>query len=112
MSRSRSRPGQELEHYAWERTEEGFSSEWRCWSHAGHFVERLWANNSRDCDGRYQSSGEDRCHMQKLYWHRVWDARVLDGELVRVLSDEYPPFPLWINIDSAQRDYAAEAAGY
>ena len=106
------RPGDELEHYAWEPTDEGFESMWYTWSYTGHFVHRAWANNSRDCDGRYHREGIDRCHLQKLYWHRVSFSRYFDGDIHQVLQPDYPPLPLWQDVQYAQRDYAAEAAGY
>lgn len=106
------RPGQELEHYAWERTDEGFESQWSVWAHLGYVVAHQWAQNSRDCDGRLHRSGRCYARLSRLYAHQQWYGRLVDGELVRIIDQDAPPLPIWEGFDESQRDYAAEAAGY
>ena len=60
------RPGQELTHYHFEYTDEGWSSETNTWRFDGELVYRKWCTDGRDCDGRLSHGGSDVCELRKL----------------------------------------------
>lgn len=91
------RPGQSLTWSKWYRTDEGWSSEGCTWSHEGDGVRCQYGTDGVDCDGRLRQGGE--------LFAPLADLRT--GETVDGI-----PYPAWEEIESWQRDYAAEAAGY
>lgn len=84
-------------------TDEGYSymETVYCWD--GVVLTRRSYGSSRDCDGPRESSQEDVC----VGWGHpiVW----VGDELVQ---DKRYDTPRWEEVESSQRDYFAEAAGY
>ena len=80
------------------RTDEGWRSEWETWRLRDGVVEHEHGADERDCDGRFERTGDASCPIHKLH----------DGY---VLGDGIT-FPKWEQGDSSQRDHSAEAAGY
>ena len=74
------------------RDEEGYSSRDVIISHKGSHLEMEVKSEASDCDGRVSS-----------YTEYTWP---IGGEL------QQSGVPKWKKIDSSQRDYAAERAGY
>jgi hypothetical protein len=77
--------------------EEGWSAEGETWTHWRDHIERTVWTDGRDCDGRMSTETVLRC------------------DLAHLMDDERPdrePYPDWQRIESSQRDYQAEAAGY
>lgn len=93
-------PDTALTHTEGGPNEEGFSYETTTWTHNGHVVTRQWCEESRDCDGRLDRSGEEYCPLSML----------ADSECV--CDEDGPRHPSWQHVDASQRDYAAEAMGY
>lgn len=96
------RPGQRLQHYWSTRTEEGWSGEGSSWEHDADRggILRESITEGRDCDGMLTQTGEDFAPYANL---RAGYQDEIDPEIV---------YPVWDEIDSAQRDEYAEAAGY
>jgi len=92
------RPGDTLEHYCAQVTDEGYSSERTTWSHDGDAVLSTCETDGRDCDGRMTTYSAVVAHETNL---RV---RSVDG------APAY--MPDWRKVKSSQRDYSAEAMGY
>ena len=59
------KPGQRLEHFTNESTDEGWHSESTTWHYPDDeaAVYREWCSDGRDCDGRLTTGGEVRCHL-------------------------------------------------
>ena len=83
-------PGQRLVHNEGGPRDEGYCYTQETWEHDGRYVVRCWAEESKDCDGRYDSYDRSRVNISSIIDHR----------------------PEWEHESSSQRDYAAEAAGY
>jgi len=83
-------PGQRLVHNEGGPTEEGYCWSQETWEHTGRYVVRCWAEESKDCDGRYDRYARSRVKISEIKDH----------------------FAEWESDGSSQRDYAAEAAGY
>jgi hypothetical protein len=92
------RPGQSLHWGKSWRHEEGWSSEGETWTHVGTAVERDAWTDGRDCDGRMSTYTRLSCAMDRL--------------TARTVDEDREPYPDWERIESSQRDYQAEAAGY
>lgn len=91
--------GQSLHHYRGGPTDEGWSSESVRWTLDGGIVTRETVQDGRDCDGRLTRHYVDVCPIAKLASEPAY----------------YDPgfkVPRWQSIDSRQRDYSAEQAGY
>lgn len=106
-------PGDVLEHYSSEDTEEGWASEYDCWSYEDGVIDREYVSDGRDCDGRLSHASQSYCRVGALKADEspkgptflTWETRgnpPCDSHLR----------PLWIFGDSSQRDYSAEAMGY
>ena len=93
------RPGERKSWGTAQQTEEGWESEWVIWEHAGDKVLRESGADGTDCDGRLSTFNEYVCPLNKLHWGG-WGGEGIGR------------FPEWEKLDSSQRDYAAEAAGY
>ena len=93
------RPDQELEHAFCEPTDEGWHSEYVCWSHAGDRVELQFLDRSRCCDGRYDRGGTLIAALDSLANRKPY-------------YDDDPMLPSWRTDREWQRDHNAEAAGY
>lgn len=93
------RPGQSLSHYQWERTDEGWSSEFHSWEYTDNLIRRYCVSDGRDCDGR-------------LTQEQVAECPVVD--LASGYSDleERVRYPEWTEEGRSQRDEYAEAMGY
>ena len=89
--------GQTLRHWSGGPTDEGYNSESNVWSFDGYVVTNEWSTDGRDCDGRQTQHGVSQC--------RVRD--VAAGN-----EDFGVRYPLWQQVSSGQRDYAAEAMNY
>lgn len=95
------RPGDVLTWGTGGPNEEGWSSRTNQWRHDGTRVVHTLNTDQRDCDGRLSTHNVEAAQRYDLAIHRrIGD----DGVAVRL--------PAWENLDSSQRDYAAEAAGY
>ena len=80
-----------------ERTDEGWSSEGCTWSHDGAGVRCQYGSDGVDCDGRLRRGGELYAPLAALHAGRTVDDVT---------------YPAWEKVESWQRDYQAEAAGY
>jgi hypothetical protein len=89
--------GQTVTHSSGGQTDEGYSWATNTYSFDGKTVTCEWSTDSRDCDGRYTSSGTSYCPLARL------------GGGYR--EDEIA-YPAWEPGDARQRDYSAEAMGY
>lgn len=89
--------GQSLTWSKWERTDEGWSSEGYTWTHEEQGVRRQWGSDGVDCDGRLRQGGELYAPLAALHAGRTVDDVT---------------YPAWEKVESWQRDYQAEAAGY
>lgn len=83
------RPEQSLSWDHYENHDEGWSSTWTIWRYRDGKLQLEQATDGTDCDGRLST------HV----------------ELVAVVPAS-GAFPHWDEVNSGQRDYAAEAAGY
>lgn len=91
------RSGQTLHYSSGGATDEGYWWVGHEWEFDGETLWTRWSTEGRDCDGRITRSGESWCraHEAQAGYH----------------FDEVR-YPLWHEGEVAQRDYAAEAAGY
>lgn len=78
-------------------TEEGYHEEGATYFLNGDTLTQEWWYDGRDCDGRMTREGECECRIDQLA------AGYQEGEIT---------WPKWEPVNSRQRDYAAEAAGY
>ena len=82
------KPGQILNHYHWERTDEGWSSRLDTWTfdEDDGFIYNNTVDDGRDCDGRLTTRYLYRVHTSKLpfpctappLWEEVKPASVYD----------------------------------
>jgi hypothetical protein len=92
------RPGQ-TRHWARSYpTDEGWNAEGETWTHEGDHVARTSWTDGRDCDGRMSTDTRLECALERLTDRRD--------------SPDWEPSPDWLRVESSQRDYQAEAAGY
>lgn len=91
--------GQDLSHFTFRSTEEGWHSSYVRYVRRGDWIICESEQSGRDCDGRLDRNSVTRCHV---------------CELARGYHDENDDihFPNWQKVSEGQRDYAAEAAGY
>ena len=89
-------PGQGVEFWYSGRHDEGWESHIERLVYDGEQVVHDWCTDGTDCDGRMSRSGT-RVMVSPDGWQ---------SEMFGV------PVPTWKAVDSSQRDYAAEAAGY
>lgn len=94
------RPGQTLSWGKGWRHEEGWSSVSYTWTHTGDGILEAFASDGTDCDGRLSRYSETFCPLDRLASH-AWE---WNGSM------QYTP--AWEPVESSQRDYQAEAAGY
>ena len=90
-------PEEDATFYSGGPTDEGYSHRWTEYRLDGDRVLCRSRYDARDCDGRVTGGDE--------YF-------ALLSELTADTSHEGPARPLWRRMDSHQRDYSAEAAGY
>lgn len=83
-------------------TDEGWGAEGCAWMHDGNRVLRRWWSDGVDCDGRLSRNGVDVSRVVDLA--AVQSEQIFNGRIICR--------PDWEQIDSTQRDYTAEAAGY
>jgi hypothetical protein len=98
-------PNQDVEFYERHPTEEGWSSLWQRYYNDGNGVSYEWGSDGVDCDGRLEQGGESFCQFSDLMSR---DMNMLDP----CPENEGIYAPQWQSVDSHQRDYQAEAAGY
>lgn len=94
------RQGQTLRWATGGRTDEGWFRECVEWELLGMILYRRDFADGADCDGRLSTSAECYCHLE---------------DLASGSTDPDDPaigYPCWERLESSQRDYAAEAAGY
>jgi hypothetical protein len=91
-------PGQRLELFQLQRHEEGWSSSGKSFEHTGEAILQEIHDDGTDCDGRLTYSSTSVCPL---------------AELAAFVSDYFEePLPRWTVLESEQRDFNAEAAGY
>lgn len=98
--RIRLRARQTLEWRVRTQTDEGWFEQSVRWTHAVDRVTRVSETDGRDCDGRTSTRSVSECPIDRL---------AADVNPVRF---GWPATPDWRPVDSSQRDYSAEAAGY
>jgi hypothetical protein len=94
------KPGQGLQWGKSWRHDEGWSSEDYYWRYPkdGGVIFRSHGTDGTDCDGRMSTIHESFCFPEDLQAHFV--------------DEDTPMLPKWERINSRQRDYQAERAGY
>lgn len=97
------RDGESLELFEGGPTDEGNCAEWTTYTRDGDVITCEWSRSERDCDGQHSASGECETTIDDL---TADPAESCDWGLDR------PARPQWRAIDSRQRDYSAESAGY
>jgi hypothetical protein len=114
-------PLQKLDWTVSGRHEEGWFREGMSLYHAPDgFVRMILWSDGTDCDGRHSTETELVAPLTAIQRadHSKWDADVLEWhrepEWRRYSSPPVfrPRTPEWVEEDSFQRDYFAEAAGY
>jgi hypothetical protein len=91
-------PGQRLTLSSFSRHEEGWTRQWKSFEHTGEAVEHTTHEDGTDCDGRSSYTATCLCPL---------------SELAAFKSDYFEePLPKWTVLESEQRDYTAEQAGY
>lgn len=96
------RDGDEISHCEHESHEEGFSTEWNTWERDGSAIVNTWSTADRCCDGNFSRDGAHESSTRELEAHA---SEEICGEMA-------PARPVWTQLNSRQRDYSAEAAGY
>lgn len=91
------RDDDKLQWSAFEQTDEGWSSEFECWTREGGIITRYAGSDGRDCDGRLSASVTLQCPWSLL------NAGYREDGIA---------YPEWKEESRAYRDYQAEAAGY
>jgi hypothetical protein len=91
-------PGQRLSLFHAERHEEGWHCIRKSFEHTGEAILQEIHNDGTDCDGRLTYSSTSACPLAEL------------GAFVSDCCKE--PLPRWTVLESEQRDFSAEAAGY
>lgn len=100
------RPGQELNWFVSEPTEEGFSAQAESWEHCGDYVQCHISSWGRDCDGRHGSDSEYTCDLDQL---------AAGGERIVSKEGDKPEViqvPHWVHGERSQYDEFAESMGY
>lgn len=92
------RDGETLTHSTGGPCDEGCHYETYSWSRDGETISFSSQQWGRDCDGGYERSHEATC--------AIWDLAARDS------FEDTHGTPQWEKVDSRQRYYAAEAAGY
>lgn len=77
--------------------DEGYHRKWTQYTYDDAVIVCETETDSRDCDGRFQSSQVHECSI---------------GDLRAFLNPNNVPMPRWTERYSGQRDHAAEAMGY
>jgi len=95
------RDGESLRWATGGRTDEGYRWAGCTWSREGSHITLQWGSEERDCDGRFDRSGELETTTLEL------TARAAYGDETGLIR-----LPEWHDVDSRQRDHTAEAAGY
>ena len=117
--------GRKISHSSGGPTDEGWSASGSEYYFADGGVYREWWADGRDCDGRMSTQGTDfcradmlqdrvvveclECHDSNTYSHGDTIGSCPCGSDSLGIIGFYPE---WSRVDSSQRDYAAEAAGY
>ncbi len=118
-----------ISHETSERTDEGWSASGARYWLADDTVWREWFSDGVDCDGRLWRGGTDSCHITRLDARAIGECVRCHNTIVRTrgekpahcfVCDPMNPAPIdwterypdWQAVESAQRDYQAEAAGY
>lgn len=91
------RPGRPVVIETGGQTDEGYHWSMERLTVEGDTVTLETETDARDCDGRYSTSDRFTCRVDRM-----------DG-YVNGYGDRVPD---WKRVDSSQRDYTAEAAGY
>jgi hypothetical protein len=81
-------------------TDEGYSYTAEQYSFDGQHVVSKWRTDARDCDGRITHTGSAHCRFSRL------SSGTFADEVNAV------QFPDWMQGESSQRDFSAEAMGY
>lgn len=87
------KPHKPIAHSEGGPTDEGYEWERTIYEFDGYYVTATYAHESSCCDGRFSSNREMRCP-------------------VGLLRASKRRSPMWEKVNSSQRDYFAEAAGY
>ncbi len=82
-------------------TDEGSYGKWSTYSRDGDVITCDGEKSERDCDGSHSSA-----------WLCETTIDALKSGPACEWDPEQPPTPQWRAVDSSQRDYSAEAAGY
>lgn len=91
-------PGQRLSLFHAERHEEGWNCSRKSFEHTGEAILQEIHDDGTDCDGRLTYSSTSVCPL---------------AELAAFVTDYFEePLPRWTVLESEQRDFTAEAAGY
>lgn len=98
-------------------TEEGYSVTHSEYAFDGKTVTRESHTDSRDCDGRMSHTTLTRCRVRKLASRAPYVDRDFVATARDTFDETYCPvpgamLPMWERIDTRQRDYSAESAGY
>jgi len=92
------KPGQTLAYGDSYSHDEGWTSTGSRYTHEGEHLMLEWFSDGTDCDGRLSQSGTLYCAIGKLQTKPS-----IDGQHM---------MPEWQELNSRQRDYAAETMGY
>ncbi|MHA1574408.1 MAG: hypothetical protein ACTSX8_10485 [Alphaproteobacteria bacterium] len=95
------RDGESVDMFEGGPTDEGSSAKWTTYTRDGDTIACDSQQSSRDCDGAHSSA-----------WECETTIRDLTAAEPISWNPERPPMPQWSALDSSQRDYSAEAAGY
>lgn len=95
------RGGDLIELFEGGQTDEGSEATWTTYSRVGDVITCDSQSSGRDCDGAHSSA-----------WECETTIRDLTAAEPIEWNPERPPMPQWRAVDSSQRDYAAESAGY
>ena len=113
------KPLQTLEWHYWHRDEEGYSAAWYKWEWQGAFIVESVYSEGRDCDGKVSRGDISRCHYLALNADPVLDWTAWNEQWSRPGPHIEAPLPspgmfkpAWKTVESTQRDFSAEAAGY
>jgi len=94
------KPGQRIQLYRFEKTEEGYHEEWMDFEYFASegVVFNQYGTSGRDCDGGFDTMGMRDVRINQL-------RAVYNGE-----ADVF--YPEWRKVQDGQRDFSAEKAGY
>ena len=96
--------GQEAHFHEHHYHDEGWSSSSMSVTRRGNTLRLRRRTDGTDCDGRMSTYGEFTCHVSQRAAYRAWAPR---GEKRPRVC-----YPRWEEVESNQRDYAAERMGY